>query len=129
MVNDHDDQSHSKPLLLYDGDCPFCCRSAASLGNGLGKTISVLPVQSGAGIQYGFCADKRPGAVALVECNGEVFTAAAAIFRLMSISGGRPGGLLWLLYRKVRVFRLLAEWGYRLIARIRHFIPVPKSGR
>lgn len=122
-MTDQDNQSLPRPLLLYDGECPFCCRSAASLEQGAGETISVLPVQSGAGIQHGFCADARPGLVVLVECNGEVVAGATAIFRVMSLSGSRQGGLLLWLYRKVRLFRSVAEWGYRLIAKIRHFIP------
>ena len=86
----------------------------------------MLPVQSGAGKGHGFSADARPGAVVLVECNGEVVTGAAAIFRVMNLSGSRLGELLWWLYRKIHFFRSVAEWGYRRIARIRYFIPRPK---
>ena len=126
-MTNRDQINLAKPLLIYDGSCPFCCRYAASLGKGAGDSVDIRPVQSGAGTKHGFGADAKLGAVTLIEHNEEVFTGAAAIFRLMSLSGSLYGMALWRLYRKVPFLRLIAGWGYRFIARIRHLLPASKN--
>ncbi len=115
--------SPHQALLLYDGECTFCCCSAAVLARVAEDEVRVLPVQGGSGIRHGISAGTRLRAVTLIEGNGKTFTGAAAIFRFMSIYGSRVGELLWWLYRKVGLFRSFAEWGYRLIAQVRHVFP------
>lgn len=114
----------AKAILLYDGECPFCRVQAGHWEKVIGENGVVLPVQSGAGERYGFSAAGRPEALILIDDGGFVFTGAAAVFRLMSMKGGRPGSLLWRLYRRFQMFRLLADWGYRQVARCRRWIPV-----
>jgi predicted DCC family thiol-disulfide oxidoreductase YuxK len=108
-----------KVLLLYDGECPFCRAKAASWEGTSRGNVQILPIQSGAGEGYGFPATRSPQSVVLIEMSGEIFTGAGAVFRLASIRGNGAGALLWWLYRRVGAFRLLAEWGYRLVARHR----------
>ncbi len=123
MVSIQEEHRPHRTLLLYDGECRFCRRSALMMAHGAGERVRILPAQSGAGTSYGICADRRPNEVTLIENNGKILHGAAAIFRLMNLQGSRAGELLWWFYRKVGIFRAFAEWGYRIIARMRHIIP------
>lgn len=123
MVSIQEENRSQQALLLYDGECRFCCRSAAKMAHDAAEKVLTLPVQSGAGIKYGICAERRPNEVTLIDSNGKMYQGAAAIFLLMNLQGNRAGRLLWCFYRKVGLFRVFAGWGYRIIARIRHIIP------
>lgn len=111
-----------QPILLYDGECPFC---AASVGRwsaaGEGR-VELAPSQSGAGEPYGFPAGSKLGAVRLIERDGSVRSGAAAALRLMELCGSPLGGFLRKLHAGLPPARWIMDLGYRLIAANRGFL-------
>jgi predicted DCC family thiol-disulfide oxidoreductase YuxK len=105
-----------KPLLLYDGDCRFCCLWVARWREKARSEIVFASSQSGAGEGCGFSATAPLEAVQLVEASGEIRSGAAAVFRLLALSGGLLGGLLWWIYGISILFRAISERAYRLVA-------------
>ena len=104
------------PLVLFDGACGFCSASMERwkrVGEG---RLDFAPSQSGAGEPYGFPAAQALGAIRLVEKNGQIQSGAAAVFRMMELSGNRAGSAAWAIYKNFRFFRLLADWGYAQVA-------------
>jgi len=102
------------PILLYDGSCRFCEAGVARWRNQ--SKVEVLPVQGGGGAPFGFPPDKPMGALHLIESSGEIRRGAAAVFRMMDLSGDFAGALLWKLYCNVGLFRAVTDWGYGLVA-------------
>jgi len=120
-VIDSVDRGPAKPLLLYDGECGFCCKWVARWQEkGEGK-IDFAPSQSGAGESFGFSATESLGAVQLIDTNLEIRAGAAAVFCLMALCGGLTGLTFWYLYQRVPLFRLIMERGYRMVATHRTF--------
>jgi predicted DCC family thiol-disulfide oxidoreductase YuxK len=111
-------------ILLYDGECPFCCSSVAHWEPLVKGKVNVVTAQSGGGEKYGFPAGQGAGALTLIEGSGEILSGAAAVFRLLEIQGSRLGALLWWTYRRAKPFQALADWGYRMVARYRYLIPI-----
>jgi len=118
----------AKPLLLYDGECRFCCKWIARWEETGKGVIDFAPSQSGAGEAFGFPASEPLEAVKLIEGEGSILSGAAAVFRLMSLSGngmgsevGSDNSILWGIYQDFGMFRALTEWGYRLVAEHRSF--------
>lgn len=70
------------------------------------------------------------GAIHLIESSGDVRRGAAAVFRMMELSGDFGGGLLWRLYRGQGWFRSLSDRGYAWVsARRARLSAVCGSGR
>jgi len=83
--------------------------------------LDFQPSQSGGGEGFGFSRSESLGAVKLIEENGEIRSGAAAVFRLMALGGSAVGTALWALYEGSSIFRMVTEWGYRLVADHRSF--------
>jgi predicted DCC family thiol-disulfide oxidoreductase YuxK len=106
--------------LVFDGDCGFCTTSA-SLARRLSPDLLVVAWQQTDLDALGLDAHQAAARVQLVTADGSVWSGAAAVAGVL-VSAGGPWALLGrvLLLPGVRV---LAEVGYRLVARFRYRLP------
>lgn len=111
-----DSPAPSKPLVLFDGACGFCNRSMERWKRAGEGRLDFEPVQGGAGVAYGFAPERSMGALHLVESTGEIRRGAGAVFRMMDLCGNPFGRLAWLLYPKIRLFRVVADRGYAMVS-------------
>jgi lipase maturation factor 1 len=112
----------SKPLLVYDGECQFCCRWIARWQNATGDAITFLPFQaeSMAGRFPEIPREDFAQAVRLILPDGSVCGGAEAVFRALA-EAGKDRWLLRL-YRKFPGFADLTELVYEEVATHRAFL-------
>ncbi len=104
-----------RPLLAYDGECPFC-RAMVRLGRRLtGERARFEPLQQVAGDFPEIPRAAFERSVHLIEPDGRVSSGAHATFRLLALAG-RGWGLPLRLYRRVPGFAPASEWAYRFIS-------------
>jgi predicted DCC family thiol-disulfide oxidoreductase YuxK len=100
--------------LFYDGGCNLCHASklrAEAWANRAGQPLKVDILLSDEAIAKGY------GSAMVLEADGEVFTAADAWMRLMTIA---PWYLRWLtVFRLTRPTMALARWAYGVVAKYR----------
>ena len=111
-----------RPLLIYDGECDFCCRCVARFRRRTGERVDFAPLQDAALAQR-FPEVPRAAceeAVHYIEPDGRVTRGAEASFLALASCGGV---LRWPLrvYGSCRPAAAIAECGYRFIARHRMF--------
>lgn len=103
----------NRPLMLFDGDCGFCRAWVARWRQYTGEAVDYVPYQEAVdhfpALTRADCAE----AVHLVEPDGTITRAAAAVFRALEL-GGRAFGARC--YRASGVVRHLTEAGYRWVA-------------
>lgn len=107
-------------LLLYDGECRFCCASAARLGQLAGPKVLPISLHApGLLAALGIAQDEAMAAMHLVTPAGDIYRGLEAAVQALR---HRPlvGGLTKAYY--VPGLRQLADLGYRLIARYRYAI-------
>lgn len=114
-----DDVNEGKPLLLYDGECDFCCRWVGRWEEAYGESVTFASSKSGEGEWFGIPSDVSLEAVKFIEPNKGLYSGAGAVLRLMDHSGGMEGRFLWWLYGVSRIFRILIEAAYRVVAKHR----------
>lgn len=110
----------ARPVLLFDGDCGFCTRSAELL-RALHVDADVVAWQHHDIAQHGISADDAMAAVQFVGADGRVRSGHHAIAGVL-----RAGGAFWRV-----VGRLLEAPGvsglaaitYRVVARYRYRLP------
>ena len=112
----------SKPLLVYDGECRFCCRWIARWHNATGDAIAYLPFQDES-VPARFPEIPREDftrSVRLILPDGSVYGGAEAVFRSLAEAGKER----WLLrlYTKIRGFAELSELLYEEVATHREFL-------
>jgi len=116
-----------KPLVIYDGECTFCCLLVKRWGHVTGDAVQYLPLQDPTLVNR-FPELQRQHletAVHLVEADGSVFQGARAV--VGALAHGEKAHQKWPLswYKKSRGFAALSEWIYRFIARHRNIISPP----
>src|SRR5687767_4488239 len=107
----------AKPILVYDGDCPFCRRWVKRLRRLTLGRMDFAPYQE--------AADRFPeiprgafiASVQFIQPDGRVYSGAAAAFK--TLAQNRLFRWLPPLYR-VRAFRAASERLYDAVARHRH---------
>ena len=107
-------------LLLYDGECRFCCASAARLGQLAGPRVQPISLhERGLLDALGIDRDAAMAAMHLVTPAGEIYRGLEAAVQALR---HRPllGSLTKAYY--LPGLRQLADLGYRLIARYRYAI-------
>jgi predicted DCC family thiol-disulfide oxidoreductase YuxK len=107
------------PVVLYDDTCGFCSRTMRAWRVRAGGRVAFEPSE---GSQACRLAGSTAGSVRLVEPDGTVLAGAAAVFRLMTLSGQPVGALLLRLHRVSTVFRAASEFLYGIVARRRVFV-------
>ena len=106
-----------RPLVVFDGDCSFCRAWVDRWRQITGERADYVAFQE---IGERFTEIPREAfasSVQLILPNGEVFSAAEAVFQLLALVPGRSAPL-WL-YQRVPGFRSVSEAAYRVIARHR----------
>jgi len=106
-----DDQG---PLFVWDGDCGFCRFWVMRWRARLGEAVRFAPYQE-VGERFPEISEEAfRRSAKLIEEDGTVREAAAAVCRLLSPGPGP--GILWWLHRRIPPFRWTAEAAYRWIA-------------
>jgi predicted DCC family thiol-disulfide oxidoreductase YuxK len=111
-----------KPLLVFDGECPFCRRWVARWRRATGDALDFLPFQDGtAPTRYPEIPRRDfENTLHLICPDGSVSTGAEAVFGSLA-AGGAGRRLLWC-YRKAPGFAGLSEWIYGQVAAHRRFL-------
>jgi predicted DCC family thiol-disulfide oxidoreductase YuxK len=102
------------PLLVFDGDCAFCRIWIGFWKSLTGDSIAYAPYQEVAGRFPQIPLDNFKQAVQLILPDGEVFSAAKAVFRSLAHISGYT--FLLPAYESVPGFGAVAEWCYRRVA-------------
>jgi predicted DCC family thiol-disulfide oxidoreductase YuxK len=109
----------SKPLLIWDGECHFCRRWIERWRLITDSEVDYAPYQE-IGERFPEIPRKQfQRSVVYIERNGQVFLAAAAVYRSLRCS--RSKKWLWWSYQHVPGFAAVSELAYRVIAENRPF--------
>jgi len=109
----------SAPLLIFDGDCNFCRLWIDFWKQLTGDHLAYAPYQEAAAQFPQIPVENFKRAVHLVMPDGEVLTAAHAVFRSLALLP-KYAWMLWA-YHHVPAFAAISEWIYRLVAAHRSF--------
>jgi lipase maturation factor 1 len=110
-----------KPLIIYDGECKFCCLLVERWRHVTGDAVQYLPSQNPTLVDRfpELQRERLEKAVHLVENDGSIFQGARAAFGALA-HGSYPRQRLPLsLYQNFPAFAGLSEWVYAFIARHR----------
>jgi lipase maturation factor 1 len=108
-----------KPLLIWDGECHFCRRWIERWRVITGPEVDYAPIQEIAERFPEIPREQFQRSVVYIERNGQVFVAAAAVYR--SLRCCRSKKWLWWSYQRVPGFAVVSELAYRVIAGNRPF--------
>ena len=103
----------AQALLIYDGDCNFCRAGVARWRHLTGTAVDYAPYQKVAPRFPQLSREAFVRAVHLVEPDGTVSCAAAAVVRALELGGRRAPARL---YRRRALARSLMEAAYRWVA-------------
>lgn len=109
------------PILLYDGDCGFCTRTAGLIERHIPGDADLRPWQLADLPSLGVTADQARREVLWIGRDGRIRGGAQAFASVLLAAGG-----LWRVAGAVLRFPLMrwpAHLAYRLIARNRHRLP------
>ncbi|WP_428387798.1 thiol-disulfide oxidoreductase DCC family protein [Mucisphaera sp.] len=116
----------SVPILFFDGDCGFCRGSVAWVASKDREGIlSFAPLGGETAAALGLTDEVRPGggSAVLVDAEKRVHRNSEAVLRALKLVGGFWGGLSRL---GLAVPRVLRDPVYRLVARVRRWLPAGK---
>jgi len=108
-----------RPLLVFDGDCPFCRAWVDRWQRITGDRADYVAYQELGDRFPDIPREAFASAVQLFLPDGSVFSSAHAVFRLLALVPGESVPL-WL-HERVPGFRPVAETVYKLVARHRSF--------
>src|SRR5580658_9551445 len=109
--------SQPLPTLVYDGDCAIC-RYWVSYWQGLtNQRVVYRPYQEAAADFPTIPPEAFQRAIQLIEPDGQVYSGAAATFRVLRHAPGRAAW--WWCYVRLRGFAAMTEWVYTHLARRR----------
>jgi predicted DCC family thiol-disulfide oxidoreductase YuxK len=109
-----------QPILLFDGECGIC-RSWVSYWQRLTEgRVVYRPYQDAAAEFPAISAEAFARAIWLIEPEGQVYSGAAASYRVLSYAPGHGGW--WWAYRHVPGFAAASERAYRFFAGHREFL-------
>jgi predicted DCC family thiol-disulfide oxidoreductase YuxK len=114
--------SSARPMLIFDGDCAFCTRSATWLERRLRSDVIVLPWQRADLAGLSVSAERARREVLWVGPAGAVSggaSAVAAALKYCGAAGLRAAGLAL----SASPLRWVAPAAYRLAARNRYRLP------
>lgn len=107
----------SKPLLIYDGECTYCCYSVRYARRLTGDAVEYTPYQQALDDFPELTEAQCRQAIQYVGVDGSIASGAQAAFRTLAHA---PGQGFWLrLYRWLPGFAPLAELKYRFVSQNR----------
>jgi predicted DCC family thiol-disulfide oxidoreductase YuxK len=104
------------PVLIYDGDCAFCAYQVRYWERLTGTAVSYTPYQTAAGRYPDISREDFRQSIQLLTPEGDRYQGAAAAVRVLA-AGGKA--VPQFCYRRLPGCAVLAEGGYRFIARHR----------
>ena len=111
----HDD--HSSPILIYDGECAFCCYWVRYWKRLTGSRVRYEPYQDAAEKYPDVPTEEFRRSIQLIAQDGTRYSGAHAAFRVLD---SVPHNHFWLwLYRHVPGFAGLSEDWYGIVSRRR----------
>ncbi len=109
--------SETRSTLVYDGDCSIC-RYWVNYWRGLtSDRVIYRPYQEAATDFPAIPLEAFPHAVQFIDSDGQVYSGAAATYRVLREAPGRAAW--WWLYAHVPGFATGSEWAYAFFARRR----------
>lgn len=107
----------TKPVLIYDGDCSFCCLWIERWRRITGDAVQYEPFQTAASRFPKIPLENFSKSVQLVDEVGNVSSGAEAVFRTLATVPGKR----WMFraYKNIPLLAPLCEQCYRFIARHR----------
>lgn len=109
-----------KPLLIYDGECRFCCRGIEACRAITGDRVEYETSQNAAPRFPDIPPEEFARAVQWIAEDGSLCSGAQAVFSALATTR-RSGRLLLSLYQKMPVFAHLSETVYAGVASHRNF--------
>jgi len=110
----------AKPLLIYDGECRFCCRWIGAWKAVTGERVEYITSQSAGARFPQIPAEEFQRSVQWVGEDGSICSGAEAVFSALSTATWRGRAAL-ALYRRVPVFSRAAEALYNAVSTHRGF--------
>ena len=107
-------ESQTRPLLIYDGDCNFCCRWVSRWRHVTGDRVEYAVSRDVAHRFPEIPEEKFLASVILVDPEGKIFSGAEAVFRTLATTPN--GGWPLKLYRTLPLFAPVSERLYRFVA-------------
>jgi len=107
-----------KPVLIYDGECRFCCRFVQQWKRRTGDRVRFERRQDAKSWVLDEFYRRSEGAVLLMMPNGHFYEGAQAVFKVRALGG--LGLALWF-YDHIPGVRHLSQAAYRLVAKRRNF--------
>src|SRR6202451_4643066 len=105
------------PTLVYDGDCGICRDWIGYWRELTGERVVYRPYQEAAPDFPTISPEAFQRAIQLIEPDGQVYSGAAATFRVLRHAPGRSAW--WWCYVRLPGFAALSEWAYACFARRR----------
>jgi predicted DCC family thiol-disulfide oxidoreductase YuxK len=112
--------SQGPPTLVYDGDCGICGYWVSYWRELTGERVIYRPYQEAAPDFPTISPESFQRAIQLIEPAGQVYSGAAATFRVLGQAPGRSAW--WWCYVHLPGFAAMAEWAYTYFARRRGFL-------
>lgn len=109
-----------RPVLLYDGECRFCCRWIERWKVATGDRVDYLTAQSSKEKFPDIPETAYGEAVQWIGEDGSHCAGAEAVFWALATSTMRGRALLWA-YQSIALFRWITDAVYRLVAKQRMF--------
>lgn len=109
-----DAHPHSRPLMIYDGDCDFCSRWIARWHAMTGDRIEYAPYQLLADALPHLTCEQLAKSIHLIVPNGDTLNGAHAVFRALSMGAQKHWPLR--LYQHVPGIAQASELAYRVVA-------------
>ncbi|MEI6035576.1 MAG: DCC1-like thiol-disulfide oxidoreductase family protein [Verrucomicrobiae bacterium] len=110
----------AKPLLIYDGECRFCCRWIEVWKTATGDRVAYESSETAGARFPQITPEEFSRSVQWVGLDGSICSGAEAAFSALATST-RFGRMALLLYRRMPVFARAAEAAYAGIAAHRVF--------
>ena len=110
-----------RPVVLYDGECAFCCHWAGRWREKWGARLEIVPGQDSRQRFPQISDADLTGALQLIETDGRVFSGVEAVMRARALGRGRESWTMHL-YRRAPLVRFGLDGGYRLVARHRRLL-------
>ena len=109
--------SAGPPTLVYDGDCGICGYWINYWQELTGGGVVFRPYQEAAADFPTISLESFQRAIQLIEPDGQVYSGAAATFRVLRHAPGRTAW--WWCYVRLPGFAAMTEWAYAFFARRR----------